>query len=135
MPMPRFPNEPPPPALHVLVVEDDPVACEFMRKMLAGQNCARVISATVEDAINAFVRMAPDLVFLDIHLGDREYNGLDVLQVMRIYDERVKIVVISGDDSPGNIAQATREGAYGFIGKPLPASRVMHYIRECDRVL
>ncbi len=63
-----------------VVVEDEAIAAERLRQLLAAQDWIRVIgtAATGPEAVEMINRLKPDLVFLDIELP--EFDGLDVLK-------------------------------------------------------
>ncbi len=118
--------------LHILVVEDDPVAQALARKLFEGRYCVTICS-DVYEAVNEYLRIMPDLVLLDIELGDAQFNGLDVLHTLHAHDSEANVVMVSGHTDPENIAMAARAGANGFVLKPFVSSRLMHYALECER--
>lgn len=117
--------------LHILIAEDDPVTQTLLQKLFSSKYSITVCSDPYQ-AVNDYLRVMPDLVFLDIDLGDRQFNGLDVLYTLRVIDADANIVILTGNDQPKNIAAAARSGALGFISKPFKSSRLMHYVQECE---
>lgn len=110
--------------LSILLVEDDLVTQQLVRGVL--QPSHEVHScATLHQAVNEYLRLLPDLVLLDIDLGDSEFNGFDVLATLRLYDPRASVVILTSHDSPANIRQATLVGAHGFIAKPFTKERLL----------
>jgi DNA-binding response OmpR family regulator len=81
--------------LRVLVMEDDALIGALLAEVLAGMGheiCA--IEATETDAVAAARRLKPDLMIVDVHLGDG--NGLSaVKQIQRT--GAIPHVLISGD--------------------------------------
>ncbi len=111
-------------ALRVLVVEDDALIGMLLAEMLAGMGhnvCG--IEATEEDAVSAAARHRPDLMIVDVRLGDG--SGVDA--VAEIHRSRpVPHVFVSG-----NIAnvKALRPGAV-IIQKPYRESDLARVIRR-----
>jgi DNA-binding NtrC family response regulator len=119
-------------SLHILVIDDDLVTLQLMDNLLSSR-FAITLCSSIEHAVEDYLHTKPDLVFLDVDLGDRHFNGFDVAHTIAIHDDAANIVMITGGDSPGNIARATRAGASGFMAKPLSASRILHFVQECER--
>lgn len=117
--------------LHIQVVDDDEVT-QHLVAMLLARDYHVTISETVHDAVNDYVRVMPDLVFLDINLGDRQFNGFSVLHTLQMLDWDANVVMLSGNNSAHNIAEATRKGAMGFISKPFSKNMLLHYVHECE---
>ncbi len=118
--------------LHILVVDDDPFTQTLVHTLLA-RDFHVIVSSTVHDAVSDYARVMPDLVFLDINMGDAQHNGFSVLHTLQMLDWDANVVMLSGNDTPENIAEATRKGAMGFIGKPFSKDRLMNYVRECEQ--
>ncbi len=82
-------------ALRVLVVEDDAMIGMLLAEMLAGMGhevCA--IETTEDDAVTAAARCRPDLMIVDVRLGDG--SGVDA--VAKIHrTATVPHVFVSGD--------------------------------------
>jgi two-component system, response regulator PdtaR len=111
-------------ALRVLVVEDDALIGVLLAEMLAGMGhhvCG--IEATEADAVSAAARHRPDLMIVDVRLGDG--SGVDaVAEIHR--SGPVPHVFVSG-----NIAnvKALRPGAV-IIQKPYRESDLARVIRR-----
>jgi len=118
--------------LHILVVDDDFTTQQLLQRLLS-PHYGVTICGTVDRAVHDYIRITPDLVFLDIDLGDAEFNGFDIAYTIAMHDENATIVMLSSHENPDYIAQATRVGASGFMAKPLNASRILHYVQECER--
>ena len=118
--------------LHILVVDDDPTTQQLMQKLLGPNYCVSVCS-TVGQAVHDYLRIMPDIVFLDINLGDSEFNGFDVAHTICMYDNLATVIILTAHESAQNIAHARRAGASGFMVKPFSASRILHYVQECER--
>ena len=118
--------------LHIQVVDDDPVTTHLLSTLL-GRNYHVTVSETVHEAINDYVRVAPDLVFLDISLGDTYFNGLSVLNTLQMIDWDANVVMLSAHNTAQNIAEATRKGAMGFIAKPFNKDVLLRYVKECEQ--
>ena len=108
----------------VLVVDDDPLVQRLIRNVLK-DFCHVEGCTTYHEVLNAYDRLEPDVVFLDIDLGDSEVNGFDILNTLKLHDADANIVMLTGNDSPSNINQAVYGGANGFIAKPCKPDRLL----------
>ena len=117
--------------LHIMVVDDDPVTQRLVKGLL-GARYRVTLCSTVQQAVAEYPGVMPDLVFLDIDLGDKQFSGLDVAYTLAMQDKNANIVMLTSNDKPETIAIAGRAGAYGFLAKPFGVSRLMHYVEECE---
>ncbi len=111
-------------AMRVLVVEDDAIIGTLLAEMLAGMGhdvCA--IEATEADAVSAAARCKPDLMIVDVGLGE----GSGVSAVETIYRTGpVPHVFVSGAISG---LQALRPGSI-FIRKPYREADLARVIQQ-----
>ena len=112
------------PAMRVVVVEDDAVIGTLLAEMLAGMGydvCA--IEATESDAVIAAARCKPDLMIVDVGLGE----GSGIAAIDTIHRIRpVPHVFVSADTSK---ARALRPNSI-FIQKPYRESDLARVIRQ-----
>jgi DNA-binding NtrC family response regulator len=125
------------PALHVsdnhprqsvLVVDDEPVVCRSVRRILSRHRC-RVEEAF--DADDVFERMrlnSYDLVILDLKLPRR--SGMEVLRTIRRLSPDVPVIMISGYASIESAVEAIRWGASHFLPKPFTSEELVKVAEE-----
>ena len=126
--------------MRILVVEDEEAARSALIRIL--KDCGHVVvgawdvtSALRQLAMDAAVR--PQLVLLDIHLGDKETDGIDLARLMRDDDDwkRIPIIITSGEPSD-EVRQRARTNAFEglrmtFVSKPISIEMLLH---EIDRM-
>ncbi|HCV43628.1 MAG TPA: hypothetical protein DGH68_09100 [Bacteroidetes bacterium] len=100
----------------VLVVDDEPIVCHSVRKILTKQSCAVEEAFDVDVAMRKMKLNKYDLVILDLKMPKR--SGIEVLQTIREQYPDVPVVMVSGYASIENAIEATRLGAFNFIPKP-----------------
>jgi DNA-binding response OmpR family regulator len=74
----------------LLIIDDDPVFCSWCAEELGDDGYRTICTSDGADVMEMIRRRDPDLVVLDIRLG--EYDGLDLLQEIR--NERGNLPVI-----------------------------------------
>lgn len=116
----------------VLIVEDDPFSRRLVGKSLETQ--FEITTAdTGQEAIFAYIRSAPDIVFLDIGLPDT--NGLDVLAKLQEIDPKVYVVMLSANGNKSNVLKAVENGAKSFVAKPFAREKLIQSINKCPTVI
>jgi DNA-binding NarL/FixJ family response regulator len=72
-------------------------------------------AATVEQALELAEQQSPELILLDLELGDED--GIQFLQRHQTLQKSSRVLVLSGHDGDDWIFQAMRFGARGFVAK------------------
>jgi diguanylate cyclase (GGDEF)-like protein len=106
----------------VLCVDDDPTARMIARLAMVSAGCDVIEAATGATALDLFANARPDLVFLDVHIGD--VDGFEVCAAIRSMacGSDVPVVMLTGDEEPATIQRAFDSGATDFEGKDVPAT-------------
>jgi DNA-binding NtrC family response regulator len=111
----------------ILVVDDDPDTCRFMRELLQDEGREVAIAGTPEDALAAMERAPFDLVLSDINLN-AGLSGLDLLRAFKSRDPEVEVVLISAFGSLETALEAVKAGAFDFVSKPVDISQVREVV-------
>jgi DNA-binding NtrC family response regulator len=72
-----------------------------------------------EAAVAELPRFRPDVVLLDVRLLP-SMSGLDTLERIKAFDERIEVVMITAFASLATLNEALRRGACGYLIKPFP---------------
>lgn len=127
--------------MRILVVEDDEFSRAALLRVL--KDCGHVVvgawdvaSAIRQIAMEPAVR--PQLVLLDVHLGDKETDGIDLARLMRDDPEwrEIPIIITSGMPSD-EVRQRARTNAFEglrmtFVSKPIEIDELL---REITRMI
>ena len=107
--------------MRVVIVDDEPLARERMRELLAEQVDIDVVAEceSGRDAIEAIARERPDLVFLDVQMPG--IDGFEVLRGIRP-EEMPAIVFVTGDDR--HALKAFDAHALDYLLKPFDGERL-----------
>jgi two-component system, NtrC family, nitrogen regulation response regulator NtrX len=121
---------------HIVVVDDEPNIGRSLRLILEGEGYRVTVceSAAKFQADRANRGGRADLYLLDLRLPDG--NGIDLLRWLRQSDDTTPVVMISGHGTIRDAVDATRNGAFDFLEKPLARDRVLlvtkHAIERSD---
>ncbi|HVW84297.1 MAG TPA: response regulator, partial [Bryobacteraceae bacterium] len=102
----------------VLVVDDDPINRDLLRRMLERQGYSVTTAATGQDCLDLLSRHHFDLVLLDVIMPG--LSGFDVLSRIReAADSRaVPVIVISALDESSAAIRCIQMGAEDYLPKP-----------------
>lgn len=103
----------------ILVVDDEPDIRELLREVLGNHGHDVVTADTAMSGLNEARRYLPDLVLLDVMLGDMD--GFSVCEILHTQPSTHGIPVIMMTAMAGEMARfnSFASGALGFISKPL----------------
>jgi two-component system nitrogen regulation response regulator GlnG len=108
----------------LLVVDDEPNVLYSIEKGLRSDTVEVVIAQTGRQGIDLTRRLRPDVVILDVRLGD--VSGLEVFDEIRRIDPRLPVIVITAFASTETAIEAMKRGAYEYLLKPVD----FHQLRE-----
>lgn len=125
------------PTKNILLVEDDETNRKLVRVILAGKNYRILEAASVAAAMEILKQERPDLLLLDIRLGDG--NGLDLIRTIRAdrtFDE-VPALAITAQAMKNDEGRFLAAGFDGYVSKPIDTRRlpdvVERFVREGRR--
>ena len=118
-----------------MVVEDEPLMASLLAEVLAGHGFAVRTAADVSQARLSIEHFDPDLLLLDVSLGDGP-SGIHLAHAMRMSRPDIAILVFTRHP---DIASATNDGlglppGVGFLRKHLVSDEA-YLIEAMERVL
>jgi DNA-binding NtrC family response regulator len=117
--------------VQVLIADDEPLIRQSVRAALVEEGFQASEAASGAEAWRRFHEDRPDVVLLDLRLGDAD--GLDVLRRIRQEAPDVKVVLISAHGSIESAVAAMKLGAYDFIKKPFELDEIVAAVRNAAR--
>ncbi|HYK91064.1 MAG TPA: sigma-54 dependent transcriptional regulator [Acidobacteriota bacterium] len=112
----------------VLIVDDNQEFGLVTKTLVEVEGFSACLAATGAEALRRLRDQEIDVVLLDWVLGNA--SGLNVLrEIVRSYPH-LPVTVITGHGSMESAAEALREGAFDYIGKPFQASALIASIRR-----
>ena len=121
---------------HILVVDDEPDIRNLVQEILEDEGYTVTTADSGETARDARRTRRPDLILLDIWMGD-----VDGITLLREWSEGgglpCPIVMMSGHATVETAVEATRLGAYDFIEKPISLAKLLLTVErafESDRL-
>jgi len=101
----------------VLIADDHPLVAHGIERVLAATSEFNVIAACYsgKDALEVAKRTHPDLVLLDVRLGD--LNGADVCRELGTTTPAAKVVMLTAFGDTENLRRCLESGAAGVLLK------------------
>ncbi len=111
------------------IIEDHPVVREGIRMLLEAAGEARVVgaSASASAAVRELLRAPPDVVLLDLDLGDED--GLEWLPRILAAAPGARVLILTALRDPGRDEAALHAGARGFVHKDASPEVLVRAIR------
>ncbi len=118
------------PQKRILVVDDDPKIRDLLRRCLEAESFVVDEAADAAGVRAAFERAMPDLVTLDLNLGQQD--GLDIAREIR-RKSNVAIIMITGKDDVIDRVVGLELGADDYITKPFHIREMLARVRTVLR--
>ena len=114
----------------VLIVDDHQVFADALSWRLSAEPDLEVVGVATsqEAALRAIDLRRPDVVVLDVELGDHR-DGLALLRTMQEDDPGPSVLVVTAHDDAATASRAMSAGARGFVPKDTPAEDIAVVVR------
>jgi DNA-binding NtrC family response regulator len=110
----------------VLIVDDDPSFVESMNMFLSKKYDIGV-ATNCKDALSQVGVLKPDVVLLDIDLGDGP-DGFEALASIRSMSDPPPVLMLTGDKDTSKAVKAIKSGAFHYVCKPPTMSELVNLI-------
>jgi DNA-binding NarL/FixJ family response regulator len=116
--------------LRVIVIDNDPEFHQtysyyfntYKEYHLAG------IYRTVEEALDEFEKVRPDIVLAEV--GFPGLSGIDALLEIQKSDHTAMVIIVSTEDDFDTIMEAFKNGAEGYLTKPVSKKRLRYALNS-----
>ncbi len=112
----------------LVVVDDEKGIREALAQVFEYEGHDVRVAGDGPDALLTAESFHPDVIFLDVKMPGMD--GLDVLARLRTECPGALVVMISGHGTIETAIEATRNGAYDFLEKPLDTDRLLVTLRR-----
>ncbi|MBI5388685.1 MAG: response regulator [Verrucomicrobia bacterium] len=114
---------------HILVVDDDGQIRELLTRFFEAYGYGVATASSAAETLQRVGETKPDLVVLDIGLG--EEDGLKVLALVKSTHPETKVVMLTGMGFVEDLLQeAQQKGADGYVSKVLPLDELLGTVRR-----
>ena len=103
----------------ILIVDDEKDICFLISELLKDENYITASANNSEEALIEFSTFNPDLIILDVWLGNSDLDGIELLKEFKKIDPSIPIIIVSGHGTVDMAVNAIKNGAYDFLEKPI----------------
>ncbi len=112
----------------VLVVDDDPLICEFLADGLAAFGYLACTARSAKEALEIVQRESIGLVLTDIAMP--QLDGFELLRRIKASDDDIDVIMVTGATDAETSIRAIRQGASDYVTKPLNLDEVQIVVRR-----
>ena len=109
----------------ILIIDDEKDICFLISEILKDENYITTSANNSDEALNEFLTFKPDLIILDVWLGNSNLDGIELLKEFKKIDHFIPIIVISGHGTVDMAVNAIKNGAYDFLEKPFNSDKLI----------
>jgi DNA-binding NarL/FixJ family response regulator len=119
-----------PPALRVLLVDDQKLMREGLRTLLEMEQDITIVGEAADGAgaVQAFEECAPDVVLMDIRMP--KMDGVEATRRIRGKWPAARILMLTTFDEDELVFEAVRAGARGYLLKDLSGAELAAAVRD-----
>lgn len=115
-------------AARILVVDDDAVIREGLRRVLALEGYDIETRANGRAALEQLQEKSFDLLITDLKMPGM--SGLEVLQAVRVLQPEMPIILITGYAAIDNAVEVMQKGAADYLAKPFGNEEIVAKVRK-----
>ena len=103
--------------MNVLLIEDDKITSQLYKNVLQKEGFNVFQAFDYNESIKSLKEINFELIILDLRIPGR--NGLEILKVLKRYNLKSNVIVVSGYSLTEDITSAYAHGAKDFLKKPI----------------
>lgn len=112
----------------ILICDDEKEAQKLFTEILTKENYETYIAADGKEAIDKTREINPDLLLLDIRMP--KIDGLEVAKRIRNFNRTVKIIFLTGFQSPALSKEAAKYDIFDYIVKTASTKDILKVIQD-----
>jgi len=113
-----------------LLVDDDTLYLEALRRALTRRGIDCEIAADMATALAIAARTTPDFALVDLKLG--EASGLSLIEPLRAIRADMRILLVTGYASIATAVEAIKRGADDYLPKPVSADTLQRILLDTE---
>ena len=112
----------------ILLVDDETDLLRLWRLRLESKNYKVAVAASGEEALATFSAFKPDVVLTDLRMPG--IDGLALFEAIRNLNKSVPVIIITAHGSIPEAVEATRQGVFSFLTKPIEGAALLQEIEK-----
>lgn len=115
-------------AMHIAYVEDNLGNVALVERICQMTHDTLTTYADADSALDQIMPDNSDLILMDLHLGGRSMDGLQLTRLLRQKGVAVPIIAITAFDSMGYADQYLEAGCNNYVVKPVSVNDMIHLL-------
>ncbi len=112
----------------ILIIDDEVDICEMLKDFFTERGYRVMYALTGQGGLDAFNIEKPQIVILDLFLGD--IYGLEVLKKIKTTDRSSIVIILTGSGSKEDEKKAKELGADFYMDKPFSVTALEKLLLE-----
>jgi len=112
----------------VLLVDDEADLLRLWRLRLESKDYQVAVAGCGEEALATFSAFKPDVVLTDLRMPG--IDGLALFEAIRNLNKSVPVIIITAHGSIPEAVEATRQGVFSFLTKPIEGSALLEEVEK-----
>jgi DNA-binding NtrC family response regulator len=112
----------------LLLIDDEEAICFAFRRYFETRGFNVLTAGSAREGTALIQTHAPDVIFLDVRLPDRD--GLDLLEEVREKTPDSLVIVVTAYGSLDTVGRAIRQGAFDYLVKPVDLDQAHTAVRQ-----
>ncbi|MDR2598170.1 MAG: sigma-54 dependent transcriptional regulator [Holosporales bacterium] len=121
-------------AFNILIVDDEADIRGLVSGILSDVGYETETASHYVEAVSMIQKKRPNLVVIDVWLGENDRDGLRLLELIKKDYEYVPVIMMSGHSTIETAVTAIKRGAHDFIEKPFDSNRLLTSIDKAIEV-
>ncbi|GAA0947384.1 response regulator transcription factor [Nonomuraea longicatena] len=120
--------------MRLFLVDDHPVVRAGIAALVGGESDMEIVgeAENAEDALRLIALREPDVVLMDLQLGDGP-DGVEATRKVRALPTAPQVLVLTTYETDSDIVRAIDAGATGYVLKACPPDELFQAIRAAAR--
>lgn len=116
----------------ILLVDDESDLLRLWKLRLESKNYKVAVASSGEEALATFSTFKPDVVLTDLRMPG--IDGLALFEAIRGLNKSVPVIIITAHGSIPEAVEATRQGVFSFLTKPIEGAALLREIEKAIAV-
>ena len=112
----------------IVIIDDEAAILELMSKLCRASGHSVRGFQTGAEGVTALHEERPDLVIVDLRIGDM--NGLDLVKLCREQFPQTAVIMVTGHGTVETAVEAMRLGAFDYLTKPFDLGDLMKTVNQ-----
>ena len=114
----------------ILIIDDEKDIRFLLSSILTDEGYKTIESKSIPDSESIIENEFFDLAIIDISLGDKKKDGIDLLNLIKKKNKDIPVIMISGHATIKVAVDSMKLGAYEFLEKPFNKDRLLNFVKR-----